>query len=186
LNQSREAHHPAWPLHSPRGGLTSSDPGSRQRGGTRVAGVGTRVGTSVPTSVGVQALGHGGAGSGPAGLRSLPAKQHAPKARPLPATDRGRRRRLAGVPVKRDRGRRPGSPAGWCRLRRPPDPAAAEPGRLIALDSGAMVPQLHHRPPGRAWWPACRGGTSHGCGCQLSQGDRRHRLVVAPVPNPWG
>jgi hypothetical protein len=51
-------------------------------------------------------------GPGPVGLRSLLAKQHAPKARPLPATDCGRRRRPTGVPVKRDRGRRPASPAG--------------------------------------------------------------------------
>jgi hypothetical protein len=37
---------------------------------------------SVGTRVGVEGLGRGGTGPGPAGLRSLPAKQHAPKARP--------------------------------------------------------------------------------------------------------
>ena len=47
-------------------------------------------GPSVPTSVGVDGLGHGASWARPAGLRSLPAKQHAPKARPLPATDCGR------------------------------------------------------------------------------------------------
>ena len=41
------------------------------------------VGFCVESSVGVNRIGHGGTGPGPAGLRSLPAKQHAPKARPL-------------------------------------------------------------------------------------------------------
>jgi hypothetical protein len=44
--------------------------------------VGSSVGFRVGSSVGVEGLGHGGTGPQPAGLRSLPAKQHAPKARP--------------------------------------------------------------------------------------------------------
>jgi hypothetical protein len=128
----------------PRERMTSGDLASRHGGGTRVAGVGTRV----PTSVGVQGLGHGGAGPGPPGLRSLPAKQHAPKARPHPATDRDRRP-AAGWSPGQARSRQAAGLAGWMgRLRRPPDPAADEPGRPIALDSGAAVPQLHHRSPG--------------------------------------
>jgi hypothetical protein len=39
--------------------------------------------------------------AGPAGLRSLPAKQHAPKARPLPATDRGRQGGVPGIALCR-------------------------------------------------------------------------------------
>jgi hypothetical protein len=87
MDQSREAHRSARPLHAPRGGMTSGDPAARRRRGTRVA----RVGTRVPTSVGFDRLATLAPGPEPAGLRSLPAKQHAPKARPPPATDRGRR-----------------------------------------------------------------------------------------------
>jgi hypothetical protein len=50
--------------------------------GTRVAGIGS--------TVGVNGLGTAAPGPGPPRPRSLPAKQRAPKARPPPATDRGR------------------------------------------------------------------------------------------------
>ena len=129
-----------------------------------MAGVETRVGTSVPTSVGVEGLGHGGrrAGTGRAAeLASEAARAEgasSPYHRPWPTAGG-----VAVVPVKRDRGMRPNSPAGWCRLRRPSDPAADEPGRPIALDSGAAVPQRGSGAaaapplPGRAWWPVRRG-----------------------------
>jgi hypothetical protein len=59
-----------------------------------VAGVGPSVGFRVGSSIGVVAPEPGRVRPGlpvsGAGLRSLPAKQHAPKARPSPATDRGR------------------------------------------------------------------------------------------------
>ena len=72
--------------------------------------------------------------------------------------------------VKRDRGRRPTSPAGRCRLRRRLDSATDEPGRPIALDSRHRAPAAPPV-PGRAWWPACRGETSHGA--------RRQRIAAA-------
>jgi hypothetical protein len=59
-----------------------------------VAGVGPSVGFRVGSSIGVVAPEPGRVRPGlpvsGAGLRSLPAKQHAPKAGPSPATDRGR------------------------------------------------------------------------------------------------
>ena len=104
------------------------------------------VGTSVPTSVGVNGLGHGGARSGPAGLRSLPAKQHAPKARPLPATDRGRRGVVPGRP-SRANGRAVGScAAAGCRTfsldRRAARPAGTTglPAILVASTPGEEAP----------------------------------------------
>jgi hypothetical protein len=80
----------------PRGGMTSGDPASGRRGVRGWPGVGI----SVEIRVGVAGLGHGGTGPGPPGLRSLPAKQHAPKARPSPATDRGWRGRVPGRPSR--------------------------------------------------------------------------------------
>src|SRR5215203_5268833 len=59
--------------------------------GTPPLRVGNDVGVDVGNDVGVQPPGQERPGAGPAGLRSLPAKQHAPKARPSPATDRDRR-----------------------------------------------------------------------------------------------
>ena len=67
-----------------------------------MAGVGTRVGTSVPTSVGAEAPATVVAGPGPAGLRRLPAKQHAPQARPSPTTHGDRRRPCPGEAVKHE------------------------------------------------------------------------------------
>jgi hypothetical protein len=71
-----------------------------------VAGVGISVDIRVGISVGVNGLGHGGTGPRPPGLRSLPAKQHAPKARPSPATDRGQRGGGPGQAVKGEWARR--------------------------------------------------------------------------------
>jgi hypothetical protein len=59
--------------------------------GTPPQRVGNDVGSSRP--------GPRTAGAGPAGLRSLPAKQHAPKCVPPPATDRGRHAGVAAVVV---------------------------------------------------------------------------------------
>src|SRR4029453_14974991 len=126
---------------SPTRGITSSNGAPGRRGGTRGAGVGASVEFRVGSSVGVNRLGHGGTGPGPPGLRSLPAEQHAPKARPLPATDRGRRGRVSGGPL------------------------------------APTAPPL----PWRAWWPVRRGGHPTIVVVNRSQGDRRHRLVVAPV-----
>jgi hypothetical protein len=64
--------------------------------GYAIGGAGNAVGIDVGVAVGVKDPGVGpgvpGRPVGGAGLRSLPAKQHALKARPSPATDRGRRR----------------------------------------------------------------------------------------------
>jgi hypothetical protein len=65
-----------------------------------VAGVGSSVEFRVGSSVGVNRLGHVGTRPGPAGLRSLPAKQHAPRARPFTVTDRGRRGLIPEQAVK--------------------------------------------------------------------------------------
>jgi hypothetical protein len=72
---------------APRGGMTRVNSVIRAGRGTRVAGVGFRVGISV----GVAGSAMVAPGPGLARLRSLPAKQHTPKAHPLPATDCGRR-----------------------------------------------------------------------------------------------
>jgi hypothetical protein len=131
---------------APRGGMTWTDASTRNGWGTRVAGVGTRVGTRVPTSVGGNGLGHRGTGRGPAGLRSLPAKQHAPKARPSPAktvtvADRhGRLQvsiRLAGRAGRGEELRRTslGPVHGLkVRRRRGSGPGPGQPGRRPARD----------------------------------------------------
>jgi hypothetical protein len=87
--------------------MTWTDAGTRDGWGTRVAGVGTRVGTRVPTSVGVNGLGHGGsrAGTGRAAeLASEAARAEGaspPRHRPWPA------RRGLGQAVKDEWLRRP-------------------------------------------------------------------------------
>ena len=63
--------------------MTSGNGALGRYGGTHPGRVGNDVGIDVGNDVGVNGLSHGGTGAGPAGLRSLPAKQHAPKARPL-------------------------------------------------------------------------------------------------------
>jgi hypothetical protein len=129
MNQSREAHRSAWPLHSPEGGWSAAgfaadqpheghhqpERRSRRRGGTRVVGVESSVGFRVGSSVGANRLGHDGTRPGPAGLRSLPAKQHAPKARPSAATDRGRHGVVPGQAVKGEWLRRESRLAAGCR-----------------------------------------------------------------------
>jgi len=142
MDQSREAHRSAWPLHSPRGGMTSGNGALGRRGGTRVAGVGSSVGFRVGSSVGSRALGPGGTGPRPAGLRSLPAKQHAPKARPLPTTDCGRH---AG-----SRAGRQGRMAAPCRAARW---RGAGHSPLTAGHRAPAAPRAFRR----AWWPASRG-----------------------------
>ena len=67
---------------TPPRGRTSTDTPSGLGGGTPVACVGISVDIHVGSSVVVNRLGHGWPDRGPVGLRSLPAKQHAPKARP--------------------------------------------------------------------------------------------------------
>jgi hypothetical protein len=112
MNQSREAHHSARPHHSPRGGLTSSDPASRQRGGTRVAGVWTRVGTSVPTSVGSRALAMAVLGWDRQGCGACQRSSTRRRRVPLPATERGRRP-SAGRGPGQARSRQASELAGW-------------------------------------------------------------------------
>jgi hypothetical protein len=63
---------------------------SAEARGTPPLCVGNDVGVDVGNDVGVKSARPKAAGAEPAGLRSLPAKQHAPKARPSSATDRGR------------------------------------------------------------------------------------------------
>jgi hypothetical protein len=65
--------------------MTSDDPASGRRGGTRVAGVGISVEIRVGISVGVNGLGHGGAGPGPPGAAELASEAaHAEGASPPP------------------------------------------------------------------------------------------------------
>jgi hypothetical protein len=68
--------------------------------GTPPLRVGNDVGVDVGNDVGVKPPRPRAAGAKPAGLRSLLAKQHAPKARPSPATDRGRRGGVPGRPSR--------------------------------------------------------------------------------------
>ena len=65
-----------------------------------MAGVGSSVGFRVGSSVGVAAWATIARQPGPPGLRSLSAKQHAPKARPLPRHDRWPARPGPGLAVK--------------------------------------------------------------------------------------
>jgi hypothetical protein len=102
-------------------------------------------------------LGRVRSSGGWAGLRSLPAKQHAPKARPHPATDRGRRP-AAGRGPGQARSRQAAELAGWV----VPPSAALDP---IQPTSPAVPSRLTlgHRyrscatSPGRAWRPVRRG-----------------------------
>jgi hypothetical protein len=135
MNQSREAHLAERSLHSPEGALSWTDERSRGWVGYAIAGAGNAVGIDV----GHRPRAGPGEARRPvcgAGLRSLPAKQHAPKVRPSPATDRGRRRPGSQTAKATGRraplGRRPGpgdrtatGRARW--LRRPID---GDPGPL--------------------------------------------------------
>src|SRR5829696_9012867 len=94
--------------------------------GTPPLRVGNDVGVDVGNDVGVNDLGHRDTGPAPAELRSLPAKQHAPKARLLPATDRGRRGVVPGRPSRTN-----GCAVGSC---------AAAGCRTFALDGRASRP----------------------------------------------
>ena len=53
--------------------------------------------------------------------------------------------------------------------------AADEPGRPIALEFGASLPQLRHESPGEPGGQYA-GGDIHGCVVNGRKGDRRHRL----------
>ena len=75
--------------------------------GTPPLRVGNDVEVDVGNNVGVKPLRPRAARAGPPGLRSLPAKQHAPKARPSPATDRGRHGVVPSQAVKDEWARRP-------------------------------------------------------------------------------
>src|SRR4029453_9290370 len=101
--------------------------------------VGNDVGVDVGNDVGVNAPGPRVARAGPAGLRSLPAKQHAPKARPSPATDRGRRGVVPGRPSSTN-----GCAVGTCGA------AGTGHSRLPARHRAPPAPRLFRR----AWWPA--------------------------------
>ena len=118
--------------------MTSGNFGLQVARGTRMAGVGFRVGSSV----GGRAPRPRRHRAGTPGLRSLPAKQHAPKARPLPATDRGRR----GVVRAGRQGRMA------CGLR-PARRRGAGHSPLTAGHRAAPAPRAFRR----AWWPARRG-----------------------------
>src|SRR5215211_8590250 len=102
--------------------------------GTPPLRVGNDVGVDVGNDVGVKPPWPRVARAGPAGLRSLPAKQHAPKARPSPATDRGRRGVVPGRPSR----------TNGCAVRS----CAAAGSRTFALDRRTSPPQLHHEPSG--------------------------------------
>jgi hypothetical protein len=94
--------------------------------GTPLLRVGNDVGVDVGNDVGVKPPRPRVARAGPAGLRSLPAKQHAPKARPSPATHRGRRGVVPGRPSSTN-----GCAVGTC---------AAAGCRTFALDGQASRP----------------------------------------------
>jgi hypothetical protein len=87
MNQSREAHLAERSLHSPEGALSWTDERSWRWVGYAIAGAGNAVGLDVGVAVGSPPPSRTGEARRPvcgAGLRSLPAKQHAPKARPSP------------------------------------------------------------------------------------------------------
>ena len=100
--------------------------------GYAIGGAGNAVGIDVGNAVGVAVPESGRVRSvdrWAAGLRSLLAKQHAPKARPSPATDRGR-------PA--------GSRAGGQARMAPASTCAVAGSRTVALDRRASLPHLHH------------------------------------------
>jgi hypothetical protein len=155
MNQSREAHLPAGPLHSPEGhhqGKRRSRPARGYAGGPR------RDQRRDPRREQrrVNRLGHGGTGPGPPGLRSLPAKQHAPKARPHP--------RHRPWPARR------GSRAGrQGRMAAPRNLRGGGGAGHSPLTAGQLAPPAPPL-PGRAGWPASRGETSHPGNCQPGTG----------------
>jgi hypothetical protein len=112
LNQSREAHLAAWPLHSPRGGTTSGDLLSGRQGGTPVACVGFRVGSSVGVAAPSRAGYAASAGGWGRAAELASEAARAEGASPPAATDRGRRAGAAW------RGQGPTAaacgPALWC------------------------------------------------------------------------
>jgi hypothetical protein len=162
MNQSREAHHSARPLHSPEGASPAAIRPPAGEGGTRVAGVGSSVGFRV----GVNALGHRGTGPGPAGLRSLPAQQHAPKARPSPATDCGRRGVVPGRPSSTN-----GCTAWTC---------AVAGCRTFALDGRASCPAGTTAPR------AIRVASKPGLDIPRSSLSTGRRLLLLPVSSKEG
>jgi hypothetical protein len=114
-----------------------------------VAGVGSSVEFRVGSSVGGSTASTTVApGPGPAGLRSLPAKQHAPKARPSPATDRGRRGEVPGRPSSTNDCAVRACAAAECRTfaldgrasRR--DGTTSLPASLVASKPGGDIPRL--------------------------------------------
>jgi hypothetical protein len=137
IYQSREALLAARPLHSPEGGRAGQMTLIIDRRGTHPQGVGNDVGVDVPIAVGVAGNHRPGARGSPvggAGLRSLPAKQHAPKARSTTNHDEW----PAGVV--------PGRPSStndltaWT--------CAAAECRTFALDRRASRPSCTTKPPG--------------------------------------
>ena len=153
MNQSREAHLAGARSTPPRGAsrprfLRPTAPGETGRTDaldhetgyahparreSRRVDVGNDVGVKPPAKA---------ARARPAGLRSLPAKQHAPKARPSPATDRGRRAVVPGRPSRTN-----GCAVGAARRR------GAGHSPLTAGHRAPPAPPLS----GRAWWPVRRG-----------------------------
>ena len=97
----------------PRGGMTWTDAGTRDGWGTRVDGVGTRVGTRVPTSVGFNGLGHGGrrAGTGRAAELASEAARAEGASLPLPPSVAGKL--SAGRGPGQARSRQAAELAGW-------------------------------------------------------------------------
>jgi hypothetical protein len=126
--------------------------------GTRVACVGI--------SVGAKGLDHRGTGPNRQGCgacqRSSTRRRRVPHLPPTVAgaagSRAGRQGRMSGTPPPRRSPRRPHSP-------------------LTAGHRAPSAPRAFRR----AWWPACRGETSHGLWlstvrCRWTAGDRRHRL----------
>jgi len=185
MDQSREAHCSARPLHSPEGGqsaavfaadwppsgaLSCTDARKRGSVGYAICGAGNDVKVDVGNDVGSLATSGPGARASPvrgAGLRSLPAKQHAPKARPT--TDHAEW--PAGVVPGR-----PSSTNGLAAWN-----CAVTGCRTFALDRRASLPWLRHERPGDPVGQYAGGRHPTGVVVNRSQGERRHRLVVAPV-----
>jgi hypothetical protein len=133
INRAKRTTGAAAPL--PRGGIPSENSAPNRRGG--YTGGRRRVQRRVRAWATVARR------PGPPGLRSLPAKQHAPKARvpTLPPT-------VAGAPWSRAGGQgRMGSP--W-------EPARRRGAGHSPLTAGQLATTA---PPAlrRTWWPACRG-----------------------------
>jgi hypothetical protein len=157
IDQSREAHHPAWPLHSPLGDVTWTDAGTRERRGTPPPRVGNDVGVDVGNDVGVK----------PPGPRA--ARDRNDKAAEL-ASEAARAEGASPPPPPTVAGEAWSRAGRQGRLSTPWGAARRRGAGHSPLTAGHRAPSAP-RAFRRAWWPACRGETSHGLQPSSSRSD---------------